>query len=252
MANEPSPFIPPTFTPSPGLAQQPLIPEPPIEPANLGWGGRPQHSGAFPIYPSSPFVAPGFQPPLGAATPTTNPNRLPPTLGTEFVGYPGGMPPNMYMGASPWTAPPQHSPWQGMPRPQGQPFLQPPNTGGPFPGYHTPFTPQYGALPPNMYGGYPGGPSPGWGLMNTPAAVTPAGPAFLNFPAAWNAAPWAAQQAQQNERPNLPASRSSAHVGDRVDPFMAGTGCTSRLRAHCAYDVVNLMYFDRWPCPRSF
>ncbi|KAG6902669.1 hypothetical protein C0995_013361 [Termitomyces sp. Mi166 len=234
---DPSPFIPPIVMPgvSPGsLAQQPVIPEPPMEPAaNLGWGGRAQHSGGFPIFPSSPFVAPGFQPPNLSATPNANPGRLPPTINTEFIGYPGGVPSVMPPGPStPWTAPVQ--PWPGM-RPQGQPFLQPPNTGGPFPGYGTPYSPHYGAWPPNYpnpYGPYQGGPSPGWGIpVHTPGAVpTPMSFGLVNFDPGWNPPPapvWPGQAGpfQRNEIPeHLHIGRSSARVGDRVDSFMAGTG----------------------------
>ncbi|KAG6879900.1 hypothetical protein C0992_009891 [Termitomyces sp. T32_za158] len=233
MAN-PSPFIPPlpSLMPSPGpAAQQPVIPEPPTQPAaNLGWGGRPQHPGAFPTYPSSPYVGPGFQPPvLPNATPNANPGRLPPTLSAEYVGYQGGMQPGMH---TPWNAPMQPSPWPGMARPQG-PFLQPPNTGGPFPGYQMPYTPQNAAWP---YGQFPGGPMPGWGMPTAqagappPMTPMPGGYGFINFDPAWNAPPpgpaWANQPVhpQQNEVPEYLHSRSSARVGDRVDPFMAGSG----------------------------
>ncbi|KAG5723833.1 hypothetical protein E4T56_gene9874 [Termitomyces sp. T112] len=237
---DPSPFIPPLpgFYASPRQPAQPVIPENPAEPAaNLGWGGQAQHPGAFPILPSSPYT-PGFQPHLGA-TPNNNTGRLPPTVTQEFVGYPGAPPAIHLAPPTPYPAPGQ--PWPGMPRQQGQPFLQPPNTGGPFPGYGNPYPPHHGAWPqqpPNPYGAYYGG--PGWGMpMNTLAALatpgvapTPGYGAFLNFDPAWNFPPGTIPargvqtgQLPQNELPErVHVGRSSARVGDRVDQFMAGTG----------------------------
>ncbi|KAG6900354.1 hypothetical protein C0993_011985 [Termitomyces sp. T159_Od127] len=241
MANE-SPFIPPFLpSPRPPPGQQPVIPEPSNEPAaNLAWGGNPQHPGAFPIYPSSPFQGPGYQPPLfPTATPGTNPSRLPPTLAAEYVGYPAGapMPPGIQMAASPWYQAAQLTPWSGMQRPQGQPLLQPPNTAPPFQGYQ--FAPHPSGWPSNQYGQYQ-------------VLPTPAGYPLMNFPYVQPSPTWETQPGpgfiQQNGVPqNVAAERSSARVGDRVDPFMAGSGCMSRHQIHRTYHAVKLMVFTDGP-----
>ncbi|KAF8061720.1 hypothetical protein FPV67DRAFT_293802 [Lyophyllum atratum] len=255
------PLTTPRQSPGAGLSA-PVIPDPPAGAPPAWGAGPQQPGGypGYPaspytgpgyipnIQPMTPGAQPGayltpaaaYYPPFGPPTPGHH--ILPNGLSSDYTGYPPHLQPH-----TPHTAPPGMHPntpfygpasapihpmggWGGPPR---QP-QHPPQWGGQQPHSAGP----YGAFP----NAFPQQPPPMWG------GQTPAGPPMMNFdpwgmqtPAGPPSGPppgWAQQMGmgpmgppqgyqQQPRGPQhipeyLHTGRSDAHVGDRVDPFMAG------------------------------
>ncbi|KAF5386765.1 hypothetical protein D9615_002007 [Tricholomella constricta] len=172
------------------------------------------HSAPQSVHPQAPLT-------LQPHTPHQHtPHTAPPTMhpNTPYYGPPSAPLPHLMAG------------WPG---PLGPQYPQSANPYGAFPGAfpHQGF-PQQGFHPQ----GFPQPAFPGWGPH-----ATPAGPPMLNFdgwggqtPGSAGPTPgWPTQAGmvppphnQPRGPPQIPeyihTGRSSAHVGDRVDPFMAG------------------------------
>ncbi|KAG5642329.1 hypothetical protein DXG03_003004 [Asterophora parasitica] len=258
----PSPFLGRMSTPSDGPpppVTSPVVPDHP-EGAPIGWAAEPQHAGAYPNYPTSPYT-PGFIPTRYATPGKPLDPFLPPAPGAYYPIPPG--PPSraeldravMPNGFSlDWTGYPPATPAATAApiisnHPQAPPALRPPNNPHSAPPSiyaQTPYYPPPAQLHPMQgahwrqypnsagpYGAFSGYPQqgfqgyPGWGTY-----ATPVGPHMMNLDgwgfqsAGFTPAGWAQQapQPQQQQPQQVPGMRRPGQPrdGDRVDQFAAG------------------------------